>query len=270
MNTLKSILVVNILKSVLVLLILCTLIPRVGAQDSSPQAGRSDYDKNILKLHISPITLNNFGLQYERMLGKKISVAVSGRFMPQGPVPFLDKLESIIDDPTTFSDLQTLQMGGTAVIPEIRFYLGRHDGPRGFYIAPYTTFSRYNLRLDDFLLRITDEDTQTELRKELDLLGNVRGFTGGLMFGAQWRFGKWVYLDWWFLGASYGSAKGNLDATVPETLSQEWQDELRDRIEGLSVPMVKFEPTVHAHGVNARISGPWAGIKSGLSIGIKF
>lgn len=251
-------------KSLLLMVMILTIIgPKVQAQ-------QHDYDKNVLKLHLSPMLLNNYGLQYERMLGKKISVAVSGRFMPQGPVPFLDKLESIIDDPATFSDLQSLQMGGAAVTPEIRFYLGRHDGPRGFYIAPYTSFSRYNLRLDDFLLTITDEDTQTELRKEMDLQGSIKGFTGGLMFGAQWRFGKWVYLDWWFLGASYGSAKGNLDATVPETLSQEWQDELRDRIEGLSVPMVKFEPTVHAHGVNSRISGPWAGIKSGLSLGIKF
>lgn len=233
-----------------------------------------DYDKNVIKLPVTSMIFNTYGLQYERMLTKKISVAVSGRFMPGLSNLIHDRLESSIDDPNTVRDLQSLELSGNGITPEIRFYLGRHDGPRGFYIAPYASFTNYNIGLHDFAVTLEDDrvpdDYQGELTRRFDLDGKIKGFSGGLLFGAQWRLGKSVYLDWWFLGASYGTANGDLNAISSETLSQEWQDALRDRLENLDVPLLKLEPNVHSKGVDSKISGPWAGIRSGLSIGIKF
>lgn len=234
---------------------------------------QSDYDKNVVKLQLTPLAINTFGVQYERMLSKKISIAVTGRYTTKLSDMILDRIESSIDDPTSIRDLRSLDLKGSAITPEIRFYMGRHDGPRGFYVAPYVSYSNYDLGLPNFQIKMEEQapdGSTVELTKLIDLDGKVKGFSGGLLLGAQWRFGKSVYLDWWFLGASYGTASGELNASVNETLDQEWQDAIKERLENLDVPLIKIEPTVHAHGVDSKISGPWAGIRSGLSIGIKF
>lgn len=251
---------------ILTVMILSAMVGTVRAQ--------SEYDKNVVKLPVTSMIFNTYGLQYERMLTKKISVAVSGRFMPGLSSVIHDRLESAIDDPNTVRDLQSLELSGNGITPEVRFYLGRHDGPRGFYIAPYASFTKYNVGLHDFAVTLEDDrvpdEYQGELTRKFDLDGKINGFSGGLLLGAQWRLGKAVYLDWWFLGASYGTSNGDLNATSSETLTPEWQDALKERLENLDVPLLKLEPTVHAKGVDSKISGPWAGIRSGLSIGIKF
>ncbi|HLW50159.1 MAG TPA: hypothetical protein VKZ78_04245 [Sphingobacteriaceae bacterium] len=245
-----------------------------GKAQAQADYDRADYDKNVVKLPVTPMIFNNFGLQYERMLSKKISLAVSGRYI-SGMSPIIrGRIESSIDDPTTVKDLNSLTLSGSGFTPEVRFYLGRHDGPRGFYIAPYASFSNYRIGLHEFEVRLENDQVpdehQGELTKKFDLDGKIKGFSGGLLFGAQWRLGKSVYLDWWFLGASYGSANGNLNAISSENLPQEWQDALRERLENLDVPLLKIDPSVHSKGVDSKISGPWAGIRSGLSLGIKF
>lgn len=90
------------------------------------------------------------------------------------------------------------------------------------------------------------------------------------MFGAQWALGKYVSLDWWILGPAYGVSSGVLDGLPSEPIPADGQADLKQEIESLEIPMVKQTATVTANSVKVDITGPWAGIRSGIIIGIKF
>lgn len=70
------------------------------------------------KVSLTSLALNTYSLSYERQIGRKISIGIGYRVMPEGPVPFKSSLESIIDDPETFKHLDNLKTGNTAITPE--------------------------------------------------------------------------------------------------------------------------------------------------------
>ena len=92
------------------------------------------------------------------------------------------------------------------------------------------------------------------------------------MIGAQWHLGKVVTLDWWILGAHYGKSKGILNGTPSSALTTEEQNNLREEITALNdeIPLTKITAEVSANNVKANFDGPWAGVRAGLTIGIKF
>jgi len=45
---------------------------------------------------------------------------------------------------------------------------------------------------------------------------------------------------------------------------------LRQNLEDLDIPLTNKTYAVNASGATLKLSGPWGGIRSGLSIGIKF
>lgn len=90
------------------------------------------------------------------------------------------------------------------------------------------------------------------------------------MFGAQWALGKYILLDWWILGPAYGISKSAISGMLSESIPADGQADLKQEIESLEIPMVKQTATVTANSVKVDITGPWAGIRSGIIIGIKF
>ena len=90
---------------------------------------KNSLDKNVVKVNLTGLLFKNYGFQYERMLGKKTSIALGYRIQPQSTLPFIDFLESQVDDPESFDVLEKINFGNTAVTPEIRFYLGKKGGP---------------------------------------------------------------------------------------------------------------------------------------------
>lgn len=242
-----------------------------GKPQQRPAMARGDYDLNIAKINLLALPLRNFSLQYERMVARKISVGVGLGMVPRGSFPLLSSFESLIDDEETFNELQNIRVGSTTITVEPRFYFGKHDGPRGFYIAPYLRYSTYYLGFDEFEYTVEMEresGPQYEETRSLALSGRVNGFTGGILFGTQWRIAQRFYLDWWILGAAYGTANGKLVGASP--LNAEEQRGLRESLEGLEIPMVETTTTVDANGGRLDIKGPWAGIRSGLAVGVKF
>lgn len=257
----------NHLISCFILLIGTLLLPKgVLAQE--------DYDKNVFKVQVTPLLYNTYGVQYERMLSPRISIAVSGGYMPSLSTFLKDQLDIYIDDDQTLQDVQSLEMKSLSITPEVRFYIGKKNGPRGFYIAPYLNYAVHDLSMANFRVQLEEEDVpeeyQGELSRNFNLSGNIKGVTGGLLLGAQFKLGKAVYLDWWILGASYGSGKGKLDVLSNVPLSQEWQDAVRERVDEIDIPMLKIESKVSANGLHSNLTGPWAAVRGGLSLGIKF
>ncbi len=244
-------------KNVLVsaFLVACTC---ANAQSYSDSVGSR---KNILKVNLPALALKNFSVQYERAVAKKISVAATVRYMPDGAIPLKSTFIKLADDPATERQLNNLNVGNFAVMPELRFYLGKKGVFRGFYLGPFASIAKYNA---DLLFEYDDAG----ITKTIPLSGDVNSLTGGLMIGAQWKLSKVIFLDWWILGANYGTSKG--DITGQQKLSTSEQQSLRDELDGLEVTLTKFTYVVNDNGATVNFKGPWAGVRAGICIGINF
>lgn len=251
-------------KTLILMIVLMSSFQTLTAQE--------DYKRNVAKVNLTSMAFRNFQVQYERMVTPKISIALAGRIMPEGKIPLLKIAENIVDDPVSFRHLNNMEVSGTSFQPEVRFYLNKTGGPRGFYLAPYLTWSKYDLKYNDFEITLEEEyqgQTYSET-KYIDVMGDISGISGGLMIGTQWNLGKFVSLDWWILGASYGSSKGNLQAEFGETLEPEWQNEVRERLEEIDIPNFDMDIRVNDTGATSKLSGPWTNLRMGLSLGIRF
>jgi hypothetical protein len=236
--------------------------------NKKPAAETGDKHKmNIVKVNLMALALKNYSFQYERVLTKKISVAVGIRSMPTGNLPFLNNyVDDIADgDADLEANLRALKVGNFAITPEVRFYLNQKGYGRGFYIAPYYRYAKFNS--DELPITYTG-DGGTD--KTIKLKGDITTHSGGLMIGAQWHLGKVVTLDWWILGAHYGTSNGALNGVPSSSLSSNEQTDIKNTIESLELPLTKITAEVSANNIKAIVDGPWAGVRAGLTIGIKF
>ncbi len=220
--------------------------------------------KNIIKLNLFALGLKNISVQYERVVSRKVSVGLGIRYMPDGSLPFKSVFKNIIEeegDANTINQVDNIVLGNFAITPEVRFYTGKKGAPKGFYIAPFVRFARYNTKLP-----FTYDDGG--VKKSIDLAGSLSTVTGGILFGKQWQLGKRIYLDWWLMGPQYGTSNGKIDGKKTMTPSE--QSSLREELDDLDIPFTKITYTVDGNGAVVNFKGPWAGLRSGLCIGINF
>ncbi len=246
------------MKKLLTVLFLALSLNAVMAQKEKDSVAQK---KNIVKLNLFALGLKNVSVQYERLVSKKISVAAGFRFMPKGSLPFASSFESLADDEETKSQIKNISVGNYAFTPEVRIYLGKKGAGRGFYIAPFARIAHYTT---DLPFNYTDAG----VKKTIDLSGSLNTFTGGLLFGAQWKLSKAIFLDWWIMGPQYGTSKGSIDGK--KTLTPSEQTSLREELDDLDVPLTKITYTVDGNGAVVNFKGPWAGVRSGLCIGFNF
>jgi len=243
------------------------------ASTTNVQAQHSDDDdgpKNIVKWNVPALILKNYSFQYERSLNRKISFAVGFRFSPKSKLPFSSVIEDQIEDDDELKEnIKKFKTGNFAITPEVRFYMGQ-GFLKGFYIAPFARYAKYTAEVP-FGFEVEDPTTN-ELRTEtIPLDGNVTALSAGVLLGAQWIIGKRVAIDWWILGPNYGTSSGNISGNSDKPLSSEEQAALRDTLEGLEdLPIVKAKSTVDANGAKVDFDGPWGGLRSGITVGIRF
>jgi hypothetical protein len=220
----------------------------------------------MVKLNLLALPLNNFSLQFERAIGKKTAVGLGIRYMPESGIPLSGTVESLVDDPEAWNDLQQFKTGNIAFTPEVRFYMGKGVF-RGFYIAPFARYSKYSAELP-ISFDVSDENGNTATQT-MPLSGDLTTITGGVLFGAQWKLSKLIHLDWSILGPQYGGASGNIVGN--RSLSAEEQTALREELQNLEdLPLVSTSYTVDNNGAKVDFKGPWAGVRSSLSIGFRF
>jgi len=240
------------------------------AATSAAHAQGSNYDdsdeKNLVKWNVAALVLKNFSFQYERAITQKISGAVGIRFSPKSGVPFSSALKNAIDDDETWESIKDFKTGNFAITPEVRFYLGK-GGFQGFYVAPFIRYANYTAEVPyNFDVEDGAGNSRTEV---IELDGKVNSFTGGLLFGAQWKIAKRFAIDWWILGPNYGTSNGNIAGN--KALNQQEQDALRETLKDLEdLPVVKTKSSVDANGARVDFDGPWAGFRAGLSVGFRF
>lgn len=247
-------------------LLICASIS-LGAQTVlvSPKSER--IPKNYIKTNITSMFIKNYTIQYERALNKSISFSLSYRYMPNGSLPFKEQILKRVgtEDQTTIDAINNLTIGNFAITPEIRFYLGRKGYGRGFYIAPFYRYAKYtagNLSIDF--------ETDQSQPRNINLSGNITAHSGGILLGTQFAIAKYICFDLWLLGPHYGVSSGDMTGIPSPTLTSQEQADIRLNMEDMEIPMVKKTVEVSANKVAMIFDGPWAGLRAGISIGIRF
>lgn len=226
------------------------------AQDDESSAG-----KNIIKINVPALVFKNISVQYERQIGRRFTAAATARFMPKSKLPFRSTISDLADDAALDRQLANTEVSNMAIMPELRWYVGKHGAFRGFYLGAFANIGKF-----DADLRYEYDDAGTT--KFIPLAGGVNTITGGLMLGAQWKLNKMLYLDWWILGPNYGTSKGDL--TGRQNLTASEQQSLRNELADLDIPLTDFTYRVDGNGATIDFKGPWAGVRAGICIGINF
>ena len=253
----------------LLLSILCfTLLQSAMAQTENvkPTDTIPQHKLNLLKTNITSIPFKNYSLQYERVLSKTVSLALTYRIMPASTIPFKSQLLKAIDDndPDTKDIIDRTELSNYAITPEVRFYLGKGYG-QGFYIAPFYRYVKFTSNQVP-----VSYDRVTSGRQTLNLSGELKANTGGVLFGAQWLLGKHLCLDWWILGAHYGSGKGDFAAVASSPLTPTEQQQIRETLEDIDIPLTKKTVMVTPSNVAVKVDGPFGGLRGGISFGFRF
>jgi hypothetical protein len=224
--------------------------------------------RNILKANLTSLLFRNYSFQYERVLSRRVSLGVSYRFMPSGPVPFKNAIiNNVADgDPETIEQINSLTLSNSAITPELRFYFGKHGYGRGFYLAPFYRYAKHEA--GNVTVEYQSSSTGTS---SIDMSGKLTSNTGGLLIGAQWNLGRNLVLDWWIIGPHFGSGKGDLAGVSSRPLTASEQADLKNELESIDFPFgIESTVTVDANGAKMQLSGPMAGVRAGLQIGFRF
>ncbi len=183
---------------------------------SSPQSKRKKkervYKSNIIKLNLTGLIFKSIGIQEERKIGRKTSLALGLTYRPKGAW-FLSKYYDTTTASTGVSQetkfmLASSRLRSFMVTPEFRYYLGR-QAPNGLYLA---AFARFKFNKTQFMYHYYD-DVDFEQRTALANL-NETMIGGGILFGYQLVTRKRLTIDFWFLGPWIGNQHVKLYSTV--------------------------------------------------------
>lgn len=251
------------------ILLYCLLPSLLHAQDQNA-SGKSlirPQAKNFFKVNLYGLPARNFSIQAERVISKRVSLALGYRLMPEGSLPYRNQLLSLTGstDENTREQIRNIRAGNSAITPEVRFYLGKKGYGRGFYVAPFYRVSKFTA--SDISIDFTNSSNTTST---LAISGKVISQTLGLQMGAQWALGKHITLDWWIFGPQYGKATGELTGVPGIPLTTLEQDNLRTELQKLDLPFSEEKVTVTASSARLTIDGPFGGIRTGLALGVRF
>jgi hypothetical protein len=183
--------------------------------------------------------------------------------MPKGSLPFEKQFsKSVKSDKVNFD---AFQLGNMAVTPEFRVYMGKGT-LRGFYLSVYGRYASFDVTAP---IQYTRSDGSIS---QVLFDGKVDSYSGGLMFGVQYTLWKVVVLDIMMIGGHYGSCSGTINAdNISPALSAQDRQSLQNNINSIDAKPFNITGTVTS-STQAVIhaSGPWAGIRSGINLGVRF
>jgi hypothetical protein len=99
--------------------------------------------ENIVKLELTPLSILNFKIGYERVVNEHMSAGVTLGFLPYRSLPFLGFFGTGGD---LGNIIEKAKIDGFSMCPELRGYLiGENEVPKGFYISGYAKYSTFGL-----------------------------------------------------------------------------------------------------------------------------
>jgi hypothetical protein len=217
-------------------------------------------DKNIAKVNLIGFSVNG---QYERILSKRVSIALSYKILPNGKFLFRGLIPT--NDPQARESLDNLTLSNSAITPEVRFYLGKKGYGQGFYLAPFFRNAKFGGKGIGIDFTLDNGQTTT-----FNMEGNIKANTFGLLMGAQWKLGKNFWLDWQILGPHYGSASGSIigKSTVPLSITE--RTNLENALKDINIPFGRENVSVSPTEAILRLTGAWAGLRTAISLGFDF
>lgn len=236
--------------------------------------------RNGVKMNLTSLAINNYNFSYERSVGNKVTLAGSYSFTPEsrfGSLPLVKNSHRIKGIAGEQYGKKTDEITGlfnetkfttTAYTGEIRFYNGKKPGARGWYTSVY---GRYTSMVMSHLYSYEDSNGA---QYDLPVNAKMSGFGGGIMIGAQWLVANRITLDWYIIGAHFGSLSGDVSAKSDlSKMSQQDKADLEAEIEGVIYHDNRkyVEATVTDEGVTGEMNGPFAGVRGfGFNIGVAF
>lgn len=226
--------------------------------------------KNVVKLNpLSVYYFKSVPLYYERILSNSISASMG--FSYRMPLNVGGKLGSVLSDGLSSSSgsSKITPLRGFAITPEIKFYTGKKNAPRGFYIAPYFRYSNYKLGAE------VDFTAETGKNFNFDMDMKFKNIGGGVQLGVQWLIKDAVAIDWFFAGPRYESKSIEIDVSSSDTginwneLATEYEDDVNEAISGIPF-LGTITATSSSNGFNAKLPYWMINWRFGLSIGYAF
>ena len=227
---------------------------------------------NVVKANLTSLALKDFYFSYERTFLEKFSVNIGYDFMPARGVPFSSSFPNVNGNPSPAKDMK---MSGWRITPEFRFYTSLVKGaPKGFYVAPYFRYGKYDFSLDDYQYHYNDMyDGNKTKTADIDYRGNYTAVGGGIMIGHQWILAKHVSLDFWIVGIGLSNTKFNIKASS-EDLDQRYFEQgsdFTDNIENALKVFNNVQITTGKDNVQADSKGILLGLRGlGFNVGFAF
>lgn len=228
-------------------------------------------DWNIAKINLSALATGTFSFQYERALSNKVSLALGVKFRPSSGIPFKSTIKSFLDtlsDGVAIDFINNAKVGGYAITPEIRFYLGK-GAMHGFYLAPFARYESNNLNNWRYTFKSTTKSII------IDFTGKQKGIGVGLQIGAHYLLSQKISLDLWLAGPYVFSNK--IDVNSVTDLSDKTDQELLDVKNDIEKYVKDYLPghtvsaTVSKTGAVATAKGTFYGARVfGLALGYRF
>lgn len=231
-----------------------------------------DYPKNVVKMNITSLALNNYSFFYERMIARKISVTGGLRFMPTTKLSKTMVGKELIKaadlDQDDKDEVERLEASNTSITAGIRFYTGKRAGAKGLYAEVYGRFTNFKAK---YAYDYTSKGKDYRFPIALD----AKGIGGGVLFGGQFNLAKQLVVDLYIIGAHYGKLSGDLDAItdlsgMDAQERQNMQNDINDLGPSFNDKKV-LKATVSSTGVQGKVDGPFIGARGlGLSLGWTF
>lgn len=228
-----------------------------------------DGGKNVVKLNMSNLAFLRLGLQYERITGPKQSFAFGIGYTPNRGLPLTSTITGGLDEgDEAITAVESMSYNKITLTPEYRFYIGKSEAPKGFYIAPMLRYSR--LSFENEYTYTTDAGKAHKWNVD----GKLSGFGAGVLFGVQWTLGKVITLDWWIFGPYVGTMSAEINAkdnNLLDPLTDQDRADIKSNIEDVSIPLWDLSANVQTNKIAVDISGPFYGARfMGLNLGFRF
>ena len=222
---------------------------------------------NVIKFNLSSLALNNYGIQYERVINPHQSIALGISISPNTGLPFKSTLlDQFGGNEDARNAIESTKFTKFTISPEYRFYMSKKGAPIGFYLTPFARYSHMSI----------DQDynfTPSSGRKHTaHLTGKFSGIGGGFMLGTQFALGTKMVLDWWIVGPFIGAMNADFHGTDDMSdMSQADKDNLESDIESVKIPLWKTDATVGENTIDTKFTGPFYGVRTlGFSLGYRF
>lgn len=264
-----------------ILLIACLLLSWSSkAQDSNAIQQSSvvtELDKkkevfpsNQVKVNLATILWNTGSINYEKRISNRWTVGLTANYRPKGKPPFKSTLQKLFGDKNksyldNAFDIHQLEYSNWSISPEFKFYFNKANAFKGFYIAAFAKYEHIDMQYD---LPLSFDASGYTIQTKLPLEGSVQPWSGGIYIGHQWQLAKNWYLDWQIIGGNFGV--GKLEMYANQSLTDKEQEKIKAFAEEIQEELSDLNYEVNNQGAKIWGNIPWAGLRTGLSIGFVF